>query len=56
MLFYFHFYHELINRFCEKVLSFIAFGGKIKEACQLFSINHCSIHRWKNTKKATGSV
>lgn len=42
--------------FREKVLSFIEFGGKIKEACQLFSISHCSINRWKNTKKSTGTV
>lgn len=42
--------------FREKVLSFIEFGGKIKEACQIFSISHCSINRWKNTKKATGTV
>ena len=42
--------------FREKVLSFIEFGGKIKEACQLFSISHCSINRWKNNKKITGSV
>ena len=42
--------------FREQVLSFIEFGGKIKEACQLFSISHCSINRWKNNKKATGSA
>ena len=42
--------------FREKVLNFIESGGKIKEACQLFSISHCSINRWKNNKKIAGSV
>lgn len=42
--------------FREQVLRFVELGGKIKEACQLFSISHCSINRWKNTKKATGTV